>query len=98
MRPIALKEPVEAPEPRHEWILCSYCHRALLNEMYRASLSSPVRLRVAVGLIASERSPYAYYMSQQRAFQREFTWFVWAMVVFIIFHMGIFVLLLAVPR
>jgi hypothetical protein len=61
-------------------------------------LSSPVRLRVAVGLLAAERSPYGYYMSQQRAFQREFSWFVWAMVVFIVFHMGIFVLLLAVPR
>ncbi len=66
--------------------------------MRRAALSSPVRLRVAVGLIAAERSPYAYYMSQQRAFQREFNWFVWAMVVFIVFHMGIFVLLFAVPR
>jgi hypothetical protein len=98
LHPIALKEPVEAPEPRHEWVLCSYCHKALLNEMRRASLSSPVRLRVAVGLLAAERSPYGYYMSQQRAFQREFSWFVWAMVVFIVFHMGIFVLLLAVPR
>ena len=98
LRPIALKEPVEAPEPRHEWVLCSYCHKALLNEMRRSSLSSPVRLRVAVGLIAAERSPYTYYMSQQRAFQREFSWFVWAMVAFVVFHMGIFVLLLAVPR
>ena len=98
LRPISLKEPLEAPEPRHEWVLCSYCHKALLNEMRRSTLSSPVRLRVAVGLVAAERSPYAYYMSEQRAFQREFSWFVWAMVLFIIFHMGIFVLLLAVPR
>ena len=98
LRPVALKEPLEAPEPRREWVLCSYCHRALLNEMRRSSLSSPVRLRVAVGMVAAERSPYTYYMAQQRAFQREFSWFVWAMVVFIVFHMGIFVLLLAVPR
>ena len=96
--PLALKEPVEAPEPRHEWVLCSYCHKALLNEMRRSSLSSPVRLRVAIGLIAAERSPYAYYMSEQRAFQREFSWIVWALVLFTLFHLIILVILFAIPR
>ncbi len=66
--------------------------------MRRSTLSSPVRLRVAVGLVAAERSPYAYYMSEQRAFQREFSWFVWAMVLFTLFHLFIFVILFAVPR
>ncbi|HEU0002594.1 MAG TPA: hypothetical protein VFQ36_16930 [Ktedonobacteraceae bacterium] len=98
LHPIVLKEPVEAPEPRHEWVLCSYCHKALLNEMRRSSLSSPVRLRVAIGLVAAERSPYAYYMSEQRAFQREFSWFVWALALFTLFHLFILVILFAVPR
>ena len=98
LHPIALKEPVEAPEPRHEWVLCWYCHKALLTEMRRAALSSPVRLRVAVGLLAAERSPYGYYISQQRTFQREFSWFIWAMVVFTVFHLFIFAILFAVPR
>lgn len=98
LRPLALKEPVEAPEPRHEWVLCSYCHKALLNEMRRSSLSSPVRLRVAIGLVAAERSPYAYYMSEQRAFQREFSWFVWGLIVLVLSHLFIFVILFAVPR
>lgn len=97
-RPIMLKEPIEAPEPRHEWVLCSYCFKALVNQMHRSPLSSPVRLRVAVGVLAAERSPYVYYMSQQRAFQREFSWFVWAMVVFTVFHLFIFAILFAVPR
>jgi hypothetical protein len=97
-RPIALKEPVEAPEPRYEWVLCSYCHKALLNEMRRSSVSSPVRLRIAVGLVAAERSPYTYYMAQQKAFQREFSWFVWALILFTLFHLVIFVILFAVPR
>ncbi len=98
LRPFALKEPIEAPEPRHEWVLCSYCHKALLNEMRRSSVSSPVRLRIVVGLVAAERSPYTYYMAEQKAFQREFSWFVWAMVLFTIFHLFIFVILLAIPR
>ena len=66
--------------------------------MRRSALSSPVRLRVAIGLVAAERSPYTHYLAEQRAFQREFSWFVWAMVVFIVFHLGIFAILLAVPR
>lgn len=98
LHPIALTEPIEAPEPRHEWVLCSSCHKALLNEMRRSSVSSPVRLRIAVGLVAAERSPYTYYMAQQKAFQREFSWFVWALVLFTLFHLVIFVILLAVPR
>ena len=97
-RPIMLKEPLEAPEPRHEWMLCAYCFKALLNQMHRAPLSSPVRLRVAVGLIAAERSPSGYCMSEQRAFQREFSWFVWAMVLFALFHLLIFVVLFSIPR
>lgn len=96
LRPIALKEPAEAPEPRREWVLCSYCHRALLDQMRRSSLSSPVRVRVAVGLVATERSPG--YMSAQRAFQREFNWFVWALVLFTVFHLFLFVILFSIPR
>ena len=96
LRPIALKEPAEAPEPRREWVLCSYCYKALLDQMRRASLSTPVRLRVAVGIIAAERSPY--YMSAQRAFQREFNWFVWALILFTLFHLVIFVILFSIPR
>ncbi|MBV9229398.1 MAG: hypothetical protein JOZ18_08800, partial [Chloroflexi bacterium] len=55
-RPNTLKEPLEAPEPRFEWILCKPCHQALLVEMRRSSIRSPARLRIAMGLVAAERS------------------------------------------
>ncbi len=100
--PIALKEAVGAPEPRHEWVICKTCHKALLVEMRRSSIRSPARLRIAVGLVASERSPKAYTMStrarEQRAFQREFTWFVRLLVLFALWHVAILVILLAVPK
>ena len=99
--PIVLKEPVEAPEPRFEWVLCKPCHKALLVEMRRSSIRSPMRLRIAMGLVAAERSPKAYTgtrMSEHQVFQREFTWFVWAMVLFALFHVVIFVILWSVPR
>lgn len=102
LNPIALKEPVEAPEPRHEWVLCKPCHQALLVEMRRSSIRSPARLRIAMGLVAADRSPTAYTMStptrEQREFQREFAWFMWLVVFFALLHLVIFVILLAVPR
>jgi hypothetical protein len=96
---IALKEPVEAPEPRHEWILCKPCHEALLVEMQRSFLRSPTRLRIAIGLVAAERSPIAYNSSprihEPQAFQKEFVWGVGFMIFFALLHLVIFALLLA---
>ena len=99
---IALKEPIEAPEPRHEWLICKPCHNALLVEMSRSIIHSPIRLRIAMGLVAAERSPNAYTMNtqmrEQREFQRQFAWFVWLMILFFLLHLVIFVILLAVPK
>ena len=100
--PIEIKEPVGAPEPRREWVLCKPCHEALLVEMRRSSLHSPARLRIAMGLVAAERSPRAYEIStpmrEQQAFQREFAWGIWFLVFFTLLHVVIFVILLAVPK
>ena len=99
---IALKEPIDAPEPRHEWFLCITCHEALLVEMRRSALRSPIRLRIAVGLVAAERSPNSYKVNtptrEQREFDRQFAWFVWAIVLFGLLHVAIFAVLLAIPR
>jgi hypothetical protein len=99
---IALTEPVGAPEPRHEWVLCKPCHEALLVEMHRSSIRSPARLRIAMGLVAAERSPTAYnmttHMREQREFQREFAWGIRLLVLFALLHLVIFVILLAVPK
>ena len=100
--PIVLEEPVGAPEPRHEWVLCKPCHEALLLEMHRSSLRSPVSLRIAIGLVAAERWPKAYNMStsirEQQEFQREFAWIVRLLVLFTLWHLVIFIILLAVPK
>jgi hypothetical protein len=102
LHPIALKEPVGVPEPRQEWVLCKSCHTALLLEMRHSSIRSPARLRIAMGLVAAERSPTAYQirspMREQEAFQREFAWVIWGMILFTLLHLVIFVILLAVPK
>ncbi len=99
---IAVKEAVGAPEPRYEWVLCKPCHEALLVELHRSTLRSPARLRIAMGLVAAERSPKAYTMSthtrEQREFQREFSWLMRLLVLFALWHVAILVILLAVPK
>ena len=99
--PISLKEPTEAPEPRHEWILCKSCHKALLVEVRRSSLSLPVRLRVAIGLVAAERFPHATVSTrglEQNEFQREFTWVIRLMILFALLHLVIFVIVFTIPK
>ncbi len=100
--PISLKEPINVPEPRHEWTLCKACYEALLVEIRRSVISSSLRLRIAIGLVAAERSPNAYPVHskthEQQVFEREFAWFVWAIVLFGLFHVAIFAILLALPK
>jgi hypothetical protein len=96
--PIALEEPVGAPEPRYEWVLCKACHEELLVEMRRSSILAPTRLRIAMGLVAAERSPRAYHMREQWEFQREFSWFVWALILFALFHLVILVIIWVAPK
>ncbi len=92
-----MKEPLEAPEPRREWMLCGPCHNVLLQELGRSTIRSPLRLRIAMGFVAAERSPKAY-MNEVQTFQREFAWFAWAIILFGLLHVAIFIILLAVPR
>ncbi len=55
-----LVEPLGVPEPRQSWTLCKRCSDLLLIEMERSPVLSPLRLRIAMGIVASERSPYVY--------------------------------------
>lgn len=101
-RPIALKESAGVPEPRHEWVLCKPCHEALLVEMRRSSIRSPVRLRIAMGLVAAERSPHAYIVQtaihEQQEFERELAWAIRLLVLFALFHLVLFAIVFAVPK
>lgn len=102
-RPNALKEPVGAPEPRQEWVLCKPCYKALIVEIYHSSIQSPARLRIAMGLVAAGRSPRAYSRRRDVStgeweFQRDFKYVMWFLVLFTLFHAVIFVILFVIPR
>ncbi|GAC1392282.1 MAG: hypothetical protein NVS4B11_12530 [Ktedonobacteraceae bacterium] len=59
-QPLRITEPEGVLEPRLTWTLCKPCYRALIAEMRISPVRSPLRLRVAVGIVASERWPQAY--------------------------------------
>lgn len=91
--PIALKEPLGAPEPRREWVLCRSCHEALLLEMHRSPVRSPMRLRIALGLVAAERSPRAYGLSTHVRDQRRFVGIIWVLIIAMLLHLVVVVIL-----
>jgi hypothetical protein len=51
---------LETPLSRHAWMVCKQCARAVQQEMARAGLRSPLRLYVAIAIVASERNPAAH--------------------------------------
>jgi hypothetical protein len=71
-------------------------------ELRRSSILSPMRLRIAIGLVAAVRSPGAYTtsdpISERQDFQREFVWFVRALLFFAALHLVIFFILLTAPK
>lgn len=92
-RPIRLMEPVGVPEPRLTWMLCGACYHALLAEMRRSPIKSPLRLRIAIGLVASERWPQAY-PTRIRTFVSDRKWIIAIAVGFItamILHLALIV-------
>lgn len=55
-----LDETGDAPEPRQSWMLCPTCDAAVHAELERSPVQGPLRVRIAVGLVAAERSPHAW--------------------------------------
>lgn len=94
--PTVLAEPVTGPEPHRSWILCKPCYKLLLVEMSRSSIRSPARLRIALGLVAAERSPSAYNTEVREA--REFALAMWLLALFGLLHLVLLALLLTIPR
>ena len=89
-----LMEPEGVPEPRQSWTLCQSCYRRLLVEMRRSPVRSPLRLRIAMGIVAAERWPKAYH--RPRPYSPERKWIVvmiWAFFITMILHLALIVIL-----
>lgn len=54
-----LEETGDTPAPRQSWALCAACDNAVHEQMRLSPVQGDLRLRVAVGLVATERTPAA---------------------------------------
>ena len=90
----SLIEPLGVPEPRRSWTLCRRCHTLLLAEMERSPVLSPLRLRIAMGIIAADRSPYVYAPTHKPLTERN--WIViiaWLFGIAMLLHLALVVML-----
>jgi hypothetical protein len=54
-----VEETGDVPEPRGSWVLCHACNDAVHEQLEASPVRSPLRLRIAVGLVATDRTPAA---------------------------------------
>ena len=96
---VPLMEPEGVPEPRQSWILCNDCYQVLVIEMRRSPVRTPLRLRIAMGLVASERWPQS--PSSYRSILNDRKWILfiaWGFVVAMLFHLVLIVMIAAIAR
>lgn len=55
-RAFYLEEDADLPNPRQAWTICAACNDAVLLQLDRSDVQTPLRLRVAIGVVASERA------------------------------------------
>ena len=94
---IPLIEPEDVPEPRQEWTLCKRCHQELQVQLRLSPVRTPLRLRIAMGLVASERSPYAYAPTRKPLTDR--SWIIimaWGFGIAMLLHLLLIVMLATV--
>lgn len=89
-----LIEPLGVPEPRRSWTLCKQCNTLLQAEMERSPVLSPLRLRIAMGIIAADRSPFVYAPTHKPLSERN--WIViiaWLFGIAMLLHLALVVML-----
>lgn len=87
-----LDETGDVPEPRQSWMLCSLCDEAVRIEMERSPVQGPLRARVAVGVVAADRSPESIHALA--AGLREVNWLpilLWVFGIAMVIHLFVLV-------
>jgi hypothetical protein len=89
---VHLMEPEDAPEPRHSWVLCRECYQALVIEMRRSPVRSPLRLRIAMGIVAADRWPQSSSSTCSLLDdRRKVAFIVWAFFIAMLVHLALIV-------
>lgn len=89
-----LEETGDVPAPRQSWALCDACNDAVRAQMRAAPIQGDLRLRVAVGLVAAERTPDARRANfGQLSDQRWESLLFWTFLLFMLAHLALIVVL-----
>jgi hypothetical protein len=98
-----LTETDDAPEPQQSWLLCAPCNTAVQAEIERSGLRPAIRTRVAVGLVASQRSRARRAKWWQERFWEELEdegWnrvIFWSIIVIAFGHVLVFAVIMMLP-
>lgn len=87
---VSLDETGDVPAPRQSWLLCGVCDTAVHAEMERSPLRTPLRIRVAVGMVAAERSPKAWRVPRVGMSDDAWLSFLfWGFGIFMLIHLAV---------
>ncbi|HKW23288.1 MAG TPA: hypothetical protein VJO13_18030 [Ktedonobacterales bacterium] len=94
-----LEETGDVPPPRQSWMLCTACNDAVKQQMAEVPIHSPIRLRVAIGVVSTERSPAA--RRARRGQLTDKTWFklfFWGALITMLFHLALIVAIAGIAK
>jgi len=94
-----LEETGDVPDPRQSWVLCADCNDAVHVQMERAPVRSPLRLRVAIGIVSTERSPAARHT--QFGQLSDASWmkvFFWIFLITMLVHLAVIVAIAGIMK
>lgn len=94
-----LEETGDVPPPRQSWMLCTACNDAVKEQMSLAPVHSPIRLRAAIGVVSTERTPAA--RRARRGQLTDKTWFklfFWGALITMLVHLALIVALAGIIK
>jgi hypothetical protein len=87
-----VEETGDVPEPRGSWTLCHDCNAAVHEQMEASPVRSPLRLRIAVGIVATDRTPASRRARFGQLSDRSWMWlFFWLFFITMLVHLAIIV-------
>ena len=87
-----LEETGDQPDQLQSWLLCEDCNDAVKQQMAQAPIRSPMRLRVAVALVSTERTPAARRMKRGQLTDAGWTKLLfWTFVLAMLAHLAVIV-------
>lgn len=87
-----LEETGDVPEPRQSWMLCEQCNAAVHEQMDTSPIRTALRLRIAVGIVSTERTPEARHARVGQL--SETAWmkfFFWLFLITMLVHLAVIV-------